>query len=240
MKALSINVLRKEVPNEAVLGDEFKMMPIEKDGPWKKVGYGDWGRGRSQYGSVVLGDGDYVVKMHVGKICNDDRSPMEWATQKRKATEIFSQVSPLTMVMVVDGVDGPRPAILQKEINGKPIYKASFRGEILQPEVLQSLADIMSLTRKGLEDGYALDISGLRLRTGGVVLEKLVKMCPIFSDNIMIDQQKKVWLVDNVPDYYKDKKRGVWFKFKRAVEGVCLSLWEGVFLGTKAFLSIKI
>ncbi len=234
MNALSVKVIPKRVPGERALEGEFNLMPIARGKGWKKVGYGDWGRGRSEYGSVVLGDGEKVLKMHIGKIA-DDKDPFDWARQKQEAVKLFGEVSPPTMVMVVDGVDGPRPAVVQEQIHGKPIYKASLTDEILVPEVLEDLADIMRLTRNGLNNGFALDLSGLRLKTGGIFYEKLLKMCPIFSDNIMIDNEKKVWLVDNVPAYFDYSKKNTWFKFKRKVEIGVLYFWEGLFLSSKIF-----
>ncbi|HWS48590.1 MAG TPA: hypothetical protein VN174_00885 [Candidatus Methanoperedens sp.] len=238
LKALSIGVVRKVEPEKVVLDEEFALLPIERKKEWNVVGHGDWGRGRSEFGSVVLGDGKNVVKMHLGKI-DENRDVMGWAKEKHKATEIFEDVAPRTMVLLVEGVDGPRPAILQKEIIGKPIYKAGLKKEILIPEVLGDLAKIMRLTREGLDKGYALDLSGLRLKTGGILWEKFVKMCPIFSDNIMVDTDKKVWLVDNVPDYFGDKKKSVWFKFKRVAEKTALFSWEKVFLGLRFFVGLK-
>lgn len=232
LKALSIGVVHKVEPERIVLDEEFALLPIERKKKWEVVGHGDWGRGRSEFGSVVLGDGDNVVKMHLGRI-NKNREVMDWAKEKHAATEIFEDVAPRTMVLLVDGVDGPRPAVLQKEVIGKPIYKAGLKKEILVPEVLGDLAKIMHLTREGIDKGYASDLSGLRLKAGGLLWEKFVKMCPIFSDNIMIDTDNKVWLVDNVPDYFGDKKKSVWFKLKREAEKVALFCWEKVFLGLK-------
>lgn len=233
MKALSIKVEAKRIPEENLLANEFNLMPVSREVLWKRVGCGDWEMGRSEYGSVVLGDGEDVLKMHIGRI-SKDKEALEWARQKKRAVEIFSEVSPPTMVIVVDGVDGPRPAVLQEQIHGRPIYKARFKNEILTHGVLEDLATIMRLIRKGFHMGYAPDISGLHIKAKGKYFETFLKTTPLFSDNIMIDNNR-AWLVDNVPSYRGSSEKNVRYKLRVGLRSLVLYSWEMLFTGLKFF-----
>lgn len=222
MRALSVKVIPKRSYDEVLLKEELRLMPVVKD-DWNVVGCGDWGRGRSGGGSVVLGNGENVIKMHLGEIMG--RRPLIWAAQKDKISKMFADVSPPTLVMVVDGSDGPKPAIVQKQIIGNPIYKASLK-EIWAPEVTGDLAKIVKLMRLALKEDIFPDISGLRLKSGHRIIDKLLVLCPIFSDNIMVDRNNRIWLVDNVPEIRQKNIKDVSFLFKRGVVGVILLFWE--------------
>lgn len=162
--------------------------------PTETIGFGDWGRGCSSGGSVVVANEDYVVKYPQGVLrkafSSDDFS------RAANMISFHDHVSPPTLLFLADNGQSPVPLLLQERVKGQPICDTPL-SRILTKATLDSLLNIQENALEVFKKTSAVDLCGTRIKTG--LWSKVVNIIPIFGDNILVDYQGKCILVDNFP-----------------------------------------
>lgn len=186
-------IIPKILPNSDSLALIANRLPIT--GKFTGVkGMGDFDHSRSSEGSFTLGyDSGVVAKVPVGVVEVD---AVIRSLNVQKSIRHFSEVSPKTMVVVADTGEGiPKSVVFQSEVVGTPICDIPV-SKLFDLNILKSLKVIIELMDSWYKENHSYDLCGQKpsqTRTGLVAT-----FIPFLSDNIMVGDDSRVWLTDNI------------------------------------------
>lgn len=197
-------VINKPKPDEALVSSTIDNLPVVNHNGLKLIGCGDWTKGRSSDGSVILAGKGYVLKVPLGEQTYDT-TPLDRARKLADIACNFKGVAPLTGFFIarVDGQDKPAKVVIyQKENLGKPACDTPL-SKLLSPEITRQFCTIIDRMIEVLQKDNLYDAAGIHLDNSNVIKRFIIRfICgiPWISDNIMVDENNNVELVDNVPD----------------------------------------
>jgi hypothetical protein len=196
-------VVHKTKPDLDLVTTTINNLPVTNKEKLTIHGYGDWSRGRSSGGSVVLSDTNYVLKIPLGQQL-DTLPPLAKAKELANTAKKFKDFAPETgfFIAQVDGPNEPAKVVIcQKKNQGKPACDTSF-DRLLLPEVSMQFVTIIDRLLKVLQTENLLDGIGVHLNSSNLIKRIIIRgICglPFISDNFMVDENNQVELVDNVP-----------------------------------------
>jgi len=182
------------------------------------IGTGDWDSSRSEYGSVVIGLENQVVKIPLGRL---KRDPQVWVENHKGYLGKFNGISPNTHVFLskVDS-DEPKPVIIQDRVCGRQACESTFR-ELMTSQCLSDLRKIVGRVKDIYNEDGIFDLCGQRLTK--TAESEFIHRIPFFADNIMVTEDGRAVLVDNTPFNYNENQPS---KTKRLLNVAAFQLVE--------------
>jgi hypothetical protein len=170
------------------------------------LGSGDWARGKSSGGSVVqeVKGSEVVIKYHLGESYQDDS--LAEVCNLKKIVDLHSKHSPKRTDFFIAQIDGKdsRPKIItvQTKNNGVPLCDIPFK-TLVQKKVVEQIDSIVKLRLKVFIEHSCHDFAGLQFNVDTKLKRKLIYRLiynlPWFTDNLMMNQDSKVEITDNIP-----------------------------------------
>ncbi len=176
------------------------------------VGSGDWAGSISSGHSVAVACGDFVAKIPMGEL---KREPLQLANERWEVSKLYNDIAPPTMVIVATDEEGrPKPVIFQRRISGKPACETPFK-QLLKRDTLMEIKQVYLKAYDIFEKTGLCDFAGQRF--SNKTAAKFLALHPFLSDNIMIAEDGKVSLVDNIPDcivhnYSQERSKRKYFR----------------------------
>jgi len=172
------------------------------------AGTGDYDQKKSSGGSIVLRyDCDIVAKIPLG---NTQDNPLFKARKMMEAIKFFSGVSPKTLAIVAADENGePKPIVLQKNIDGMAACNTPL-SQLMSLDTLMDIKKIVYRMDEWYSNNKTYDLCGQK--TSKTRLGRVLSFIPFFSDNIMVDNNGRAWLADNIlytKENFISKKKGL-------------------------------
>jgi len=188
---------RNHYPPPGAVDKTLAGLPIKPDlkTEAKIIGSGDWAASISSDHSVAVACGGFAVKMPMGEL---KRDPLVLATERLEVSQLYRDISPPTLVIVAaDGEGRPKPVIIQRLIVGTPACETPLR-KLLKIDTLVEIKRVFSKAYGVFEETGLCDFAGQRF--SNKTAARFLALHPFMSDNIIISEDGRVSLVDNIPD----------------------------------------
>lgn len=198
-------ILNKEVHNMDTVESAVSTLPFLPSMYSGVIGVGDYKHTRSSGGSCTLDYGEKgVVKLSLGVHCDD---VFLKSKKMMESVRYFEDVAPKTEVIISKADAGiVKTVVIQEKILGIPVCNTPIK-KLLSLNALYGMRKIVTKMNKWYEMTNCYDLCGQK--SSRTVLGKLLQYIPFFSDNMMIDKEKNVYLADNVLDVEVNDKDSI-------------------------------
>lgn len=190
---------QKPLPPSGAVDKMVECLPIKPDSKTdcKIVGSGDWTGSISSDHSVSVACDDIVVKIPMGELKRDSS---KLTKERFEVSKLYDDIAPPTMIIVATDENGrSKPVVIQQRIHGKPACETSFK-QLLRRDTLIEIKRVYLKAYDVFEQTGLCDFAGQRFSSK--IVAQFLGLHPFLSDNIMISDDGKVFLVDNIPDCY--------------------------------------